>query len=194
MYSGHSPPELPFEPSPHSHSRDAQWTTSSLPPSIATLNWMTAGAKAIRGSARRETESPFSFSVPEAGTARRTASATARLDFPIVTEAYPIAYNPPLAMTTRVTIVGGGLAGCEAAFQLSRRGVGVDLHEMRPVRKTPVHRTGDLAELVCSNSLRGNALDQAAGLLKEEMRRLDSLVVRVADAVKVPAGSALAVD
>jgi methylenetetrahydrofolate--tRNA-(uracil-5-)-methyltransferase len=97
-------------------------------------------------------------------------------------------------MTTRATIVGGGLAGCEAAFQLSRRGVGVDLYEMRPVRKTPVHRTGDLAELVCSNSLRGNALDQAAGLLKEEMRRLDSLVVRVADAVKVPAGSALAVD
>ena len=97
-------------------------------------------------------------------------------------------------MTTRVTIVGGGLAGCEAAWQLSRRGVGVDLHEMRPVVGTPVHRTGDLAELVCSNSLRGNALDQAAGLLKEEMRRLDSLVVRVADEVKVPAGSALAVD
>ncbi len=97
-------------------------------------------------------------------------------------------------MTTRVTIVGGGLAGCEAAWQLSRRGVGVDLHEMRPIRGTPVHRTGDLAELVCSNSLRGNALDQAAGLLKEEMRRLDSLIVRVADEVKVPAGSALAVD
>jgi methylenetetrahydrofolate--tRNA-(uracil-5-)-methyltransferase len=94
----------------------------------------------------------------------------------------------------RVTIVGGGLAGCEAAFQLSRRGIGVDLFEMRPLRPTPVHRTSDLAELVCSNSLRGNALDQAAGLLKEEMRRLDSLVVRVADAVRVPAGSALAVD
>jgi methylenetetrahydrofolate--tRNA-(uracil-5-)-methyltransferase len=94
----------------------------------------------------------------------------------------------------RVTIVGGGLAGCEAAFQLSRRGVGVDLFEMRPLRPTPVHRTGDLAELVCSNSLRGNALDQAAGLLKEEMRRLDSLVLRVADSVRVPAGSALAVD
>jgi len=70
----------------------------------------------------------------------------------------------------------------------------VDLYEMRPVRQTPVHQTGDFAELVCSNSLRGNALDQAAGLLKEEMRRLDSLVVRTADAVKVPAGSALAVD
>jgi methylenetetrahydrofolate--tRNA-(uracil-5-)-methyltransferase len=94
----------------------------------------------------------------------------------------------------RVTVVGGGLAGAEAAWQLARRGVGVDLHEMRPVKTTPVHRTGDLAELVCSNSLRGNALDQAAGLLKEEMRRLGSLTIRVADEVKVPAGSALAVD
>ncbi len=97
-------------------------------------------------------------------------------------------------MAPRVTIVGGGLAGCEAAWQLARRGVEVELFEMRPSRQTPVHQTGDLAELVCSNSLRGNALDQAAGLLKEEMRRLGSLVVRVADAVKVPAGSALAVD
>ena len=95
---------------------------------------------------------------------------------------------------TRVTVVGGGLAGCEATWQLSRRGLGVDLYEMRPVVRTPVHQTGDLAELVCSNSLRGNALDQAAGLLKEEMRRLDSLIVRVADSVRVPAGSALAVD
>src|ERR671910_329790 len=97
-------------------------------------------------------------------------------------------------MTHRVTIVGGGLAGSEAAWQLARRGVRVDLYEMRPVRQTPVHQTGDLAELVCSNSLRGNALDQAAGLLKEEMRRMGSLTIRVADEVKVPAGSALAVD
>jgi len=97
-------------------------------------------------------------------------------------------------MPERVTIVGGGLAGCEAAWQLARRGVGVDLHEMRPVRPTPVHQTADLAELVCSNSLRGNSLDQAAGLLKEEMRRMDSLIVGVADEVRVPAGSALAVD
>jgi len=97
-------------------------------------------------------------------------------------------------MPPRVTIVGGGLAGSEAAWQLARRGVLVDLHEMRPVRQTPVHQTGDLAELVCSNSLRGNALDQAAGLLKEEMRRMGSLIIRVADSVRVPAGSALAVD
>jgi methylenetetrahydrofolate--tRNA-(uracil-5-)-methyltransferase len=97
-------------------------------------------------------------------------------------------------MTPRVTIVGGGLAGCEAAWQLARRGVGVDLHEMRPVRQTPVHQTDRLAELVCSNSLRGNGLDQAAGLLKEEMRRMGSLIIRIADAVQVPAGSALAVD
>jgi methylenetetrahydrofolate--tRNA-(uracil-5-)-methyltransferase len=104
----------------------------------------------------------------------------------------PGRYNRSLTM--RVTVVGGGLAGSEAAWQLARRGIGVDLHEMRPVRPTPVHQTDQLAELVCSNSLRGNALDQAAGLLKEEMRRMDSLVVRVADAVRVPAGSALAVD
>jgi methylenetetrahydrofolate--tRNA-(uracil-5-)-methyltransferase len=97
-------------------------------------------------------------------------------------------------MAERATIVGGGLAGCEAAWQLSKRGVAVDLHEMRPAVTTPVHQTADFAELVCSNSLRGNALDQAAGLLKEEMRRMDSLVVRVADEVRVPAGSALAVD
>jgi methylenetetrahydrofolate--tRNA-(uracil-5-)-methyltransferase len=94
----------------------------------------------------------------------------------------------------RVSVVGGGLAGCEAAWQLARRGLSVDLFEMRPGRGTPVHRTGDLAELVCSNSLRGDALDQAAGLLKAELRRLDSLILQAADAVRVPAGSALAVD
>jgi methylenetetrahydrofolate--tRNA-(uracil-5-)-methyltransferase len=97
-------------------------------------------------------------------------------------------------VTLRATIVGGGLAGSEAAWQLAKRGIGVDLHEMRPVVATPVHQTSDFAELVCSNSLRGNALDQAAGLLKEEMRRMDSLILRIADSVKVPAGSALAVD
>ena len=97
-------------------------------------------------------------------------------------------------MTIRAVVVGGGLAGSEAAWQLARRGIDVDLVEMRPGVMTPAHRTGDLAELVCSNSLRGNALDQPAGLLKEEMRRLGSLVLRVADEVRVPAGSALAVD
>ncbi len=94
----------------------------------------------------------------------------------------------------RVVIVGGGLAGSEAAWQAARRGIPVDLYEMRPGRTTAVHRTADLAELVCSNSLKSNLLDTASGLLKEEMRRLDSLVVRVADRVKVPAGGALAVD
>ncbi len=97
-------------------------------------------------------------------------------------------------MTPRVSVIGGGLAGSEATWQLAKRGIGVDLFEMRPVLKTPVHQTSDFAELVCSNSLRGNDLDQAAGILKEEMRRLDSLIVRIADEVRVPAGSALAVD
>ncbi|MGH9797172.1 MAG: methylenetetrahydrofolate--tRNA-(uracil(54)-C(5))-methyltransferase (FADH(2)-oxidizing) TrmFO [Candidatus Polarisedimenticolia bacterium] len=97
-------------------------------------------------------------------------------------------------MPAPVTIVGAGLAGSEAAWQAARRGVPVDLFEMRPVRPTPVHRTDLLAELVCSNSLKSNLLDTASGLLKEEMRRLDSLIVRVADGSKVPAGGALAVD
>jgi methylenetetrahydrofolate--tRNA-(uracil-5-)-methyltransferase len=94
----------------------------------------------------------------------------------------------------KIIVVGGGLAGSEAAWQAARRGLTVELHEMRPVRPTPVHKTSDLAELVCSNSLKSNLLDTASGLLKEEMRRLDSLIVRVADRVKVPAGGALAVD
>ena len=93
-----------------------------------------------------------------------------------------------------VTIIGGGLAGSEAAWQAASRGVRVSLHEMRPVRMTAVHRTDRLAELVCSNSFRGDKLEHAVGLLKEEMRQLDSLVMRVADATRVPAGGALAVD
>jgi methylenetetrahydrofolate--tRNA-(uracil-5-)-methyltransferase len=97
-------------------------------------------------------------------------------------------------MSRRVVVVGGGLAGSEAAWQLARRNVPVELVEMRPAATTAVHRTGNLAELVCSNSLRGNSLDQAAGLLKEEMRRMGSLIVATADEVRVPAGSALAVD
>jgi hypothetical protein len=93
-----------------------------------------------------------------------------------------------------ITIVGGGLAGSEAAWQAASRGVPVRLHEMRPVRPTAVHKTDRLAELVCSNSLRGDKLDNAVGLLKEEMRRLGSLVMRAAEASRVPAGAALAVD
>jgi methylenetetrahydrofolate--tRNA-(uracil-5-)-methyltransferase len=93
-----------------------------------------------------------------------------------------------------IHIVGGGLAGCEAAWQAAFLGVRVVLHEMRPVRATAVHKTDQLAELVCSNSLRGDKLDNAVGLLKEEMRRLGSLVMRAADANRVPAGAALAVD
>jgi methylenetetrahydrofolate--tRNA-(uracil-5-)-methyltransferase len=93
-----------------------------------------------------------------------------------------------------VRIVGGGLAGSEAAWQAASRGVRVTLYEMRPVRPTPVHKTDRLAELVCSNSFRGDKLDNAVGLLKEEMRRLGSLVMRAAEASRVPAGAALAVD
>ena len=94
----------------------------------------------------------------------------------------------------RVTVIGGGLAGVEAAWQIARRDVAVDLFEMRPHRPTPVHRTDRLAELVCSNSLRSDRLETAHGLLKEEMRRLDSLIMEAADRARVPAGSALAVD
>jgi methylenetetrahydrofolate--tRNA-(uracil-5-)-methyltransferase len=99
-----------------------------------------------------------------------------------------------LKVKTMVRVVGGGLAGCEAAWQAASMGVPVTMHEMRPVVPTPVHKTDNLAELVCSNSFRGDKLDNAVGLLKEEMRRLDSLVMRVADRVRVPAGAALAVD
>jgi methylenetetrahydrofolate--tRNA-(uracil-5-)-methyltransferase len=93
-----------------------------------------------------------------------------------------------------IRIVGGGLAGSEAAWQAASRGVPVVLHEMRPIRPTAVHKTDRLAELVCSNSFRGDKLDNAVGLLKEEMRRLGALVMRAADASRVPAGAALAVD
>lgn len=93
-----------------------------------------------------------------------------------------------------IHIIGGGLAGCEAAWQAASLGVPCVLHEMRPTRTTAVHKTDRLAELVCSNSLRGDKLDNAVGLLKEEMRRLGSIVMRAADATRVPAGAALAVD
>src|SRR5919108_1271591 len=93
-----------------------------------------------------------------------------------------------------VRIVGGGLAGSEAEWQAASAGVPAVLYEMRPVRTTAVHKTDRLAELVCSNSFRGDKLDNAVGLLKEEMRRLGSLVMRAAEASRVPAGAALAVD
>jgi methylenetetrahydrofolate--tRNA-(uracil-5-)-methyltransferase len=94
----------------------------------------------------------------------------------------------------RLTVVGGGLAGCEAAWQAAQSGVDVDLYEMRPVRRGPAHQSDMLAELVCSNSLRGAAIENAVGLLKEELARLDSLIVTAARACAVPAGGALAVD
>jgi methylenetetrahydrofolate--tRNA-(uracil-5-)-methyltransferase len=93
----------------------------------------------------------------------------------------------------RMTIIGGGLAGSEAAWQAALRGLDVSLYEMRPRKKTAAHQTGDLAELVCSNSLGSNLLDRALGLLKEELRRLGSLVIACADETAVPAGGALAV-
>src|SRR5579871_1002893 len=93
-----------------------------------------------------------------------------------------------------VRIIGGGLAGSEAAWQAASAGVPVTLYEMRPVRATAVHKTDRLAELVCSNSFRGDKLDNAVGLLKEEMRQLGSLIMRAAEASRVPAGAALAVD
>ncbi len=93
-----------------------------------------------------------------------------------------------------IHIIGGGLAGCEAAWQAAEAGADVTIHEMRPLRPTAVHQTDGLAELVCSNSFRADKLDNAVGLIKEEMRRLGSLVMRCADATRVPAGAALAVD
>ncbi|HEX6989633.1 MAG TPA: methylenetetrahydrofolate--tRNA-(uracil(54)-C(5))-methyltransferase (FADH(2)-oxidizing) TrmFO [Bacillota bacterium] len=97
-------------------------------------------------------------------------------------------------MARHVTVIGGGLAGCDAAWQAARLGVPVRLFEMRPRRTTPVHRTDRLAELVCTNSLRGNELEHAPGLLKAEMDRLGSLIIQAARAHAVPAGKALAVD
>lgn len=97
-------------------------------------------------------------------------------------------------MKKEVTVIGAGLAGSEASYQLAKRGFKVKLYEMRPKKLTPAHKTGLFAELVCSNSLRANSLENAVGLLKEEMRMLDSLIIRCADKSQVPAGGALAVD
>ena len=94
----------------------------------------------------------------------------------------------------KVRIIGAGLAGSEAAWQCARRGVGVELYEMRPVRATPAHQTGEFAELVCSNSLKSESENTAPWLLKEEMRRAGSLLLEIARETVVPAGHALAVD
>jgi methylenetetrahydrofolate--tRNA-(uracil-5-)-methyltransferase len=94
----------------------------------------------------------------------------------------------------QVTVIGGGLAGTEAAWQIAQAGVSVTLYEMRPVKKSPAHHTGELAELVCSNSFGAASCDRAAGLLHEELRRLGSIIIKTADYHKVPAGGALAVD
>ena len=94
----------------------------------------------------------------------------------------------------KATVIGAGLAGCEAAYQLAKRGVAVTLREMKPQKMSPAHTSEYFAELVCSNSLRGAGLENAVGLLKEELRRLDSIILRAADATRVEAGGALAVD
>ncbi len=97
-------------------------------------------------------------------------------------------------MGKKVNVIGAGLAGCEAAYQLAKRGINVTLYEMKPEKSSPAHHTNDFAELVCSNSLRSAQLENAVGLLKEELRTMDSLIMRAADETRVPAGGALAVD
>lgn len=97
-------------------------------------------------------------------------------------------------MKDYINIIGGGLAGCEAAYQIAKQKIPVKLYEMKPQKYSPAHSNQDLAEIVCSNSFKSNLLTNACGLLKEELRRLDSLLIRIADETKVPAGQALAVD
>ena len=97
-------------------------------------------------------------------------------------------------MKDYINIIGGGLAGCEAAYQISKRGIKVRLYEMKPTKYSPAHSNSDLAEIVCSNSFKSNLLTNACGLLKEELRMLDSLLIKIADETSVPAGQALAVD
>lgn len=109
-------------------------------------------------------------------------------------KAQNLCYTYVMSQSTELTIIGGGLAGTEAAWQAAQRGVTVSLYEMRPVRQTPAHVSDRLAELVCSNSLGSDLPDRAPGLLKAEIRRLDSLIMQAADEAAVPAGGALAVD
>lgn len=97
-------------------------------------------------------------------------------------------------MNKEVTIIGGGLAGCEAAYQIAKKGIKVKLYEMKPTKFSEAHSSKDLAEIVCSNSFKSNLHTNACGLLKEELRLLDSLLIKCADETSVPAGQALAVD
>lgn len=97
-------------------------------------------------------------------------------------------------MKDYISVVGGGLAGCEAAYQIAKQGIPVKLYEMKPQQYSPAHSNSNLAEIVCSNSFKSNLLTNACGLLKEELRHLDSLLIRIADETRVPAGQALAVD
>ncbi len=97
-------------------------------------------------------------------------------------------------MNNYITVIGGGLAGCEAAYQIAKRNIKVKLYEMKPIKFSPAHSNKDLAEIVCSNSFKSNLLTNACGLLKEELRRLDSLLIKTADETSVAAGQALAVD
>ena len=97
-------------------------------------------------------------------------------------------------MKDYINVIGGGLAGCEAAYQIAKRGIKVKLYEMKPIKFSPAHSNQDLAEVVCSNSFKSNLLTNACGLLKEELRILDSLLIKCADETSVPAGQALAVD
>ena len=97
-------------------------------------------------------------------------------------------------MKDYITVIGGGLAGCEAAYQIAKAGIKVKMYEMKPIKYSEAHLNENLAEIVCSNSFKSNLLTNACGLLKEELRRLDSLLIRIADETQVPAGQALAVD
>lgn len=97
-------------------------------------------------------------------------------------------------MKDYITIIGGGLAGCEAAYQIAKSGIKVKLYEMKPIKFTEAHNNKDMAEIVCSNSFKSNLITNACGLLKEELRKLDSLLIKIADQTRVPAGQALAVD
>ena len=97
-------------------------------------------------------------------------------------------------MQQHINIIGGGLAGCEAAYQIAKQKVPVRIYEMKPIKYSPAHTNSNLAEIVCSNSFKSNRITNACGLLKEELRILDSLLIRIADETSVPAGQALAVD